>query len=45
MHIYMYLYMHTSVRHYEKSIIERATDYVNDRTENFDNYYPCRRRN
>lgn len=33
MHIYMYLYMYTSVRHYEKSIIERAIEYVKDRTE------------
>jgi putative transposase len=29
---------------FEKSIIERAKDYVKDRTENFDDYYPCRRK-
>ena len=42
--IYIYIYI-TSVRHYEKSIIKRAIEYVKERTENFDNYYPCRRRN
>ena len=26
---------------YEKSIIERAIEYVKDRTEQFDDYYPC----
>jgi len=26
---------------YEKSIVERAIDYVKDRTECFDDYYPC----
>lgn len=34
--IYMYLYIYIyiiSVRHYEKSIIERAIEYVKDRTE------------
>ena len=30
--------LHSSV---EKSIIERAMEYVKDRTENFDDYYPC----
>ena len=29
---------------FEKSIVERAIEYVKDRTENFDDYYPCRRR-
>jgi putative transposase len=28
---------------YEKSIIERAIEYVKDRTEGFDDYYPCRK--
>jgi hypothetical protein len=26
---------------FEKSIIERAIEYVKDRTETFDDYYPC----
>jgi putative transposase len=26
---------------FEKSVIERAMEYVKDRTENFDDYYPC----
>jgi putative transposase len=30
--------IHTPV---EKSIIERAIQYFKDRTENFDDYYPC----
>src|SRR5215204_3656905 len=29
---------------FEKSIIERAMEYVKDRTENFDDYYPCRKK-
>jgi putative transposase len=28
----------------EKSIIERAMEYINDRTEAFDDYYPCRKK-
>jgi putative transposase len=28
---------------FEKSIIERAIEYVKDRTERFDDYYPCRK--
>jgi putative transposase len=28
---------------YEKSIIERVMEYVKDRTENFDDYYPCKK--
>jgi hypothetical protein len=28
---------------FEKSIIERAMEYVKDRTEVFDDYYPCKR--
>jgi putative transposase len=28
---------------FEKSIIERAIEYVKDRTESFDDYYPCRK--
>ena len=26
---------------FEKSIVERAIEYVKDRTEGFDDYYPC----
>jgi hypothetical protein len=26
---------------FEKSIIERSIEYFKDRTENFDDYYPC----
>jgi hypothetical protein len=32
---------------YEKSIIiiiERTTQYIKDRIENFDNYFPCRKK-
>jgi putative transposase len=32
--------LHTS---FEKSIIERAIEYVKDRTGYFDDYYPCRK--
>ena len=28
---------------YEKSIVERTTEYLKDRTEAFDDYYPCMR--
>jgi putative transposase len=30
---------------YEKSIIERTMQYIKDRTENFDDYFPCRKKN
>ena len=29
---------------YEKSIIERTIQYVKDRTEGFDDYFPCRKK-
>jgi putative transposase len=29
---------------FEKSIIGRAIEYVKDRTENFDDHYPCRKK-
>ena len=32
-------YLHSSVE--EKSVIERVMQYFKDRTENFDDYYPC----
>ena len=28
---------------YEKSIVERTIEYLKDRTEAFDDYYPCTR--
>src|SRR3954447_22190920 len=28
---------------YEKSIIERTIQYIKDRTESFDDYFPCRK--
>jgi putative transposase len=31
--------LHTS---FEKSIIERTIEYFKDRTEHFDDYYPCK---
>ena len=30
--------------YFEKNIIERAMEYVKDRTEAFDDYYPCRKK-
>ena len=30
---------------YEQSIIERTIQYVKDRTERFDDYFPCRKKN
>ena len=30
---------------FEKSIIERTMQYIKDRTENFDDYFPCRIKN
>ncbi len=30
---------------YEKSLIERTIKYIKDRTEGFDNYFPCRKKN
>ena len=30
------------IHHFEKGIIERTIEYFKDRTENFDNYYPCK---
>ena len=34
--------LHTS---FEKSVIERTIEYFKDRTENFDDYYPCKHKN
>ena len=33
-------HLHSS---FEKSIIERTTQYIKDRTESFDDYFPCRK--
>ena len=30
---------------FEKSLIERTIQYIKDRTESFDDYFPCRRKN
>jgi putative transposase len=30
---------------FEKSIIERTMQYIEDRTENFDDYFPCKKKN
>ncbi len=35
-------HLHSS---YEKSIIERTMQYIKDRTESFDDYFPCRKKN
>jgi putative transposase len=35
-------HLHSSL---EKSLIERTMQYIKDRTENFDDYFPCRIRN
>ncbi len=29
---------------FEKSIIERTVQYIKDRTENFDDYFPCKKK-
>jgi putative transposase len=34
-------HLHSS---YEKSIIERTMQYIKDRTEGFDDYFPCRKK-
>jgi putative transposase len=31
--------------HFEKSLVERTIQYIKDRTESFDDYFPCRRKN
>ena len=35
-------HLHSS---FEKSIIERTMQYIKDRTEGFDDYFPCRKKN
>ncbi len=30
---------------YEKSVIERTMQYIKDRTESLDDYFPCRKKN
>jgi putative transposase len=34
-------HLHSS---FEKSIIKRTIQYIKDRTENFDDYFPCNRK-
>jgi putative transposase len=36
----LYHHLHSS---FEKSIIERTVRYIKDRTENFDDYFPCKK--
>jgi putative transposase len=36
----LYHHLHSS---FEKSIIERTVQYIKDRTENFDDYFPCKK--
>ena len=36
-------HIHSFVYKIEKSIIERTMQYVKDRTENFDDYFPCKK--
>ena len=38
----LYHHLHSA---YEKSIIERTIQYIKDRTECFDDYFPCRKKN
>ncbi len=42
---YRFLKLHHHHIHspYKKSIIERTVQYIKDRTEGFDNYFPCRK--
>ena len=35
-------HLHSSL---EKSLIERTMQYINDRTKNFDDYFPCKKKN
>lgn len=35
-------HLHSS---FEKSLVERTIQYIKDRTESFDGYFPCRRKN
>ncbi len=41
-----FLNLHHHIHSYfEKSIIERTMQYIKDRIENFDDYFPCRKKN
>ncbi len=40
-----YHHLHSFVYKNEKSIIERTIQYSKDRTERFDDYFPCRKKN
>ena len=35
-------HLHSS---FEKSLVERTIQYIKDRTEGFDDYFPCRKKN
>jgi len=46
---YPHAYQFLNIDHYlhsplEKSLIERTIQYVKDRTESFDDYFPCKRK-
>jgi transposase-like protein len=38
-------HIHSFLAKKEKSLIERAIQYIKDRTESFDDYFPCRVKN
>ena len=42
-HVYHWRLEHRLHSPYEKSIVERTIEYLKDRTEAFDDYYPCMR--
>src|SRR4051812_48440281 len=41
---FLNIIQHIFIPLYEKSIIERTMQYVKDRTESFDDYFPCRKK-
>jgi len=40
-HVILWALNTNYTRHLKRAIIERAMEYVKDRTEIFDDYYPC----
>jgi putative transposase len=41
----LFHHFHSFVYKDEKSIIERTMQYIKDRIESFDDYFPCRKKN
>ena len=41
----IFLKLHHTHSYYERSIIERTIQYIKDRTESFDDYFPCQKDN